>query len=64
VRERNRGAPTGSPLATLTGGVSCEAVHLGDMVVKRPKKLLAVPGHRPAASGHIFRPPGLGTAVH
>jgi peptidoglycan/xylan/chitin deacetylase (PgdA/CDA1 family)/tRNA A-37 threonylcarbamoyl transferase component Bud32 len=72
---RRRGALTSSPWTwgprtTLLGGVSCEAVRVGDLVVKRPRALLAVPGHWPADRGRILaeaaamgRFPGLAPAV-
>lgn len=36
------------PAAALTGGVSYEVARVGDVVVKRPRPLLDVPGHWPA----------------
>ncbi|MGB3442782.1 MAG: polysaccharide deacetylase family protein, partial [Actinophytocola sp.] len=56
---RGRGVLTGPPWTwgpqrTLEGGVSCEAVRVGDVVAKRPRALLAVPGHWPADRGRIL----------
>src|SRR5262249_42219485 len=56
---RGRGALAGRPCAwgprrTLEGGVSSEAIRVGDVVVKRPRALLAVPGHWPADTGRIL----------
>ncbi|TDV56442.1 polysaccharide deacetylase family protein [Actinophytocola oryzae] len=72
---RARGALAGppwrwGPQETLAGGVSCEAVRVGDVVVKRPRELLAVAGHWPADRDRVLaegvamgRFPGLAPAV-